>query len=165
MLHPVYQYDARLLGIMVDLIEADVCDIVLGNRIRTRSEALNNGMPVWKYFINRISTFVENFLLGQTLGDFHSGFRAYSREALRLIPFMENSDNFVFDQEILIQATCFQLRLGDFPVPVRYMPEASSINFPRSIRYGTATTLCFLAYFFHKCRLRVDRRFVRHVGH
>jgi len=160
MVHPDYQYDARLVGIMIDLIKANVCDIVLGNRIRTRSEALGNGMPVWKYFVNRTSTFFENLVLGQSLGDFHSGFRAYSREALELIPFMENSDDFVFDQEILIQATFFGLRLGDFPVPVRYMPEASSINIRRSLRYGFSTLLCLIAYFMQKCRLRVDRRFM-----
>ena len=164
MLHPDYQYDARLVGIMTDLIETNVCDIVLGNRIRTRSEALGNGMPVWKYFANRTSTFFENLVLGQSLGDFHSGFRAYSREALERIPFMENSDDFVFDQELLIQATFIGLRLGDFPVPVRYMPEASSINIGRSIRYGFSTLFCIVAYFMQKWRLRVDGRFVEDLG-
>ncbi len=163
MLHPDYQYDARLLGVMVDIIDADVCDIVLGNRIRTRSEALNNGMPLWKYLINRSSTFMENFLLGQTLGEFHSGFRAYSREALERIPFPNNSDDFVFDQEILIQAAYFGLRIGDIPVPVRYMPEASSINVRRSIRYGISTIGCLMALLFKKLHLRSDPRFVEYI--
>ncbi len=165
MLHPDYQYDARLLGVMVDIIETGVCDIVLGNRIRRRSDALRNGMPVWKYFINRTSTFFENFVLGQTLGEFHSGFRAYSRKALTTIPFMANSDDFVFDQEVLIQATFFGLRLGDIPVPVRYMSEASSINFRRSIRYGISTIFCLVAYFLAKIGVRSDPRFVSCIEH
>jgi glycosyltransferase involved in cell wall biosynthesis len=165
MLHPDYQYDARLLGVMVDIIETGVCDIVLGNRIRRRSDALNNGMPIWKYFVNRLSTFFENFILGQTLGEFHSGFRAYSRKALTSIPFMENSDDFVFDQEVLIQATFLGLRLGDIPVPVRYMSEASSINFRRSIRYGISTIACLVSYFLAKSGIRNDPRFVSCIEH
>jgi glycosyltransferase involved in cell wall biosynthesis len=87
MLHPDNQYDARVAPVMVELIRLGICDIVLGNRIRTRAEALSGGMPRWKYFINRTSTFFENLILGQSLGDFHSGFRAYSREVLEAVPF------------------------------------------------------------------------------
>ena len=94
-------------------------DFVLGNRIRTRAEALSGGMPKWKYFINRTSTFAENLILGQTIGDFHSGLRAYSRELLLSIPFQKNSNDFSFDQEMIVQAVSFKSRIGDIPVPVR----------------------------------------------
>lgn len=136
MLHPDYQYDARVVGIMAQLIQLGNVDIVLGNRIRTRKEALAGGMPLWKYLVNRMSTAVENFLLGQSLGDFHSGLRAYSSDVLRTIPFEANSDDFAFDQELLVQAIALDFRVGDIPVPVRYFKEASSISFRRSISYG-----------------------------
>jgi len=139
MLHPDYQYDSRVIQVMAEIIRFGICDIVLGNRMRARREALAGGMPVWKYVLNRSSTFTENLLLGQTLGDFHSGLRAYSRRALETIPYERNSDDFAFDQELLIQAVHFGLVLGDIPVPVRYFPEASSINWQRSMRYGTDT--------------------------
>ena len=103
MLHPDFQYDARVTRILAELIELGNCDVVLGNRIRSRSEALNGRMPHWKYFLNRTSTFFENFVLGQGLGDFHSGLRAYSREVLTTIPFELNSEDFAFDQEFLVQ--------------------------------------------------------------
>jgi len=136
MLHPDYQYDARVCKIMAELILLGNCDIVLGNRIRTRQEALQGGMPKWKYFINRTSTFFENLILGQSIGDFHTGLRAYSKKVLETIPFELNSDDFGFDQEFLVQSIHFGFKIGDVPVPVRYFKEASSINFSRSVRYG-----------------------------
>ena len=139
MVHPDYQYDSRMVTVMAEIIRLGTCDIVLGNRIRTRKETLAGGMPRWKYFVNRSSTLWENFVLGQSLGDFHSGLRAYSREALERIPFDRNGDDFAFDQELLIQASHFGLKLGDVPVPVRYFEEASSINWRRSMRYGFDT--------------------------
>jgi glycosyltransferase involved in cell wall biosynthesis len=159
MLHPDNQYDARIAPVMVELIRLGVCDIVLGNRIRTRAEALGGGMPKWKYFINRCSTFFENLVLGQSLGDFHSGFRAYSRQVLETIPFEENSDDFAFDQEFLVQAVHFDFKIGDVPVPVRYMKEASSISFRRSVRYGLGGLSAFLALRLHQMKLRKDSRF------
>ena len=161
MLHPDYQYDARVVRIMAELIELKNCDLVLGNRIRTRSEALSGGMPKWKYFVNRISTFFENFVLGQTLGDFHSGLRAYSREVLETIPYTENSDDFTFDQEFLVQAVYFDFKLGDIPVPVRYFSEASSINFRRSLQYGVGALNVLVFYFIHKLGIYSDPRFLR----
>ncbi|MFM1917807.1 MAG: hypothetical protein RJB01_1322, partial [Actinomycetota bacterium] len=122
-------------------------------------EALQGGMPVWKYVINRTSTFFENLVLGQTLGDFHSGLRAYSRRALEVIPFEENSDDFAFDQELLIQAVHCGLVLGDIPVPVRYFPEASSINWRRSMRYGADTLATMGSLALTKMHLRKDPRF------
>jgi len=160
MLHPDFQYDGRVIGVMSKLIELGNCDVVLGNRIRSRSEALNGGMPRWKYFLNRISTFFENFVLGQGLGDFHSGLRAYSREVLETIPYNKNSDDFAFDQEFLVQAVNFNFKIGDIPVPVRYFEEASSINFRRSLTYGKGALSAILFYFLHKLKIRKDSRFI-----
>ena len=159
MLHPDNQYDARVAPVMASLIHLGICDVVLGNRIRTRAEALNGGMPLWKYIINRLSTFIENLVLGQSLGDFHSGFRAYSRGVLERIPFHENSEDFAFDQEFLIQAISFGFKIGDIPVPVRYFDEASSISFKRSVRYGIGGVSAFTAMKFHKLKIRRDKRF------
>ena len=159
MIHPDNQYDARIAPVMVDLVRLGVCDIVLGNRIRTRQEALDGGMPRWKYFINRGSTFAENLVLGQSLGDFHSGFRAYSRRVLETIPFHRNSEDFAFDQEFLMQAVNAGFKLGDVPVPVRYMKEASSISFRRSVRYGFGAVDAFAGMKMHQWRWREDPRF------
>lgn len=159
MLHPDYQYDSRVSLIMAQLIQLDICDMVLGNRIRTRHEALAGGMPKWKYFVNRMSTFAENFILGQSIGDFHSGFRAYSRELLETIPFQHNSDDFAFDQQLLVQAVAYGFRIGDVPVPVRYMDEASSINFRRSVRYGVGGLAAIGAYYLSKFGVLRNEKF------
>lgn len=159
MLHPDYQYDSRVSLIMAELIQFDICDMVLGNRIRTRSEALSGGMPKWKYFINRLSTFMENFILGQSIGDFHSGFRAYSRELLETVPFHENSEDFAFDQQFLVQAVAYGFRIGDVPVPVRYMDEASSINFSRSVKYGVSGLGAIGTYYLCRFGLYKDAKF------
>ena len=160
MVHPDYQYDSRVVPLMVEFIRLDICDIVLGNRVRTRRETLKGGMPPWKYFTNRASTLFENLVLGQNLGDFHSGLRAYSREVLEQIPFDKNSDDFAFDQEFLIQSSHFKFRIGDVPVPVRYFEEASSISFHRSARYGQAALVCLSQLFLHKLGFRRDDRFI-----
>lgn len=159
MLHPDYQYDARVVEIMAELIYLGNVDFVLGNRIRTRSEALSGGMPKWKYFLNRISTFAENLILGQTIGDFHSGLRAYSRDLLLRIPFTINSDDFTFDQEMIVQAVSLRFRIGDIPVPVRYFDEASTINLRRSIRYGLGGLSAIGALKLHLLGFRYDLRF------
>ena len=122
----------------------------MGSRIRTRREALSGGMPPWKYIANRCLTFTENVALGQNLGDFHSGFRAYRREVLETIPYLKNSNDFVFDSEFLAQAVYFRFKLGDIPVPVRYFDEASSINFRRSVTYGLSTLSVLAKYLARK---------------
>jgi len=160
MLHPDFQYDARVTRILAELIDLGNCDVVLGNRIRSRSEALGGGMPHWKYFLNRVSTLFENFVLGQGLGDFHSGLRAYSRRVLTTIPFELNSNDFAFDQEFLVQAVNFDFKIGDIPVPVRYFEEASSINFRRSMTYGQGALSAILFYFLHRMKIRKDARFI-----
>ena len=150
MIHPDYQYDARVIPHAVGIIELGICDVVLGNRIRTRAEAMACGMPWWKYLSNRGLTFVENVALGQNLGEFHSGFRVYRRKVLETIPFERNSDDFAFDTQFLVQAVHFGFRLGDVPVPVRYFDEASSINFRRSTKYGLETLKTVGQFWLHR---------------
>jgi glycosyltransferase involved in cell wall biosynthesis len=159
MIHPDYQYDSRVIPHAVAFIELGICDVVLGNRIRTRAEALGGGMPRYKYVCNRLLTGFENLSLGQNLGDFHSGLRVYRREVLERIPFEGNSDDFVFDSQFLVQAIRLGFRLGDIPVPVRFFPEASSINFPRSVRYGMGTLAVVCQYWLD--RLGVPSRLFR----
>jgi glycosyltransferase involved in cell wall biosynthesis len=159
MIHPDYQYDSRVIPHAVAIIELGIADVVLGSRIRSRAEALEGGMPWWKYFANRFLTALENMALGQNVGDFHSGFRVYRREVLERIPFDRNSDNFVFDTQFLVQAIHFGFRLADVPVPVRYFDEASSINFLRSVRYGLGTLGTVLRYWTHNLGLLRSRLF------
>src|SRR5262249_31667883 len=153
MIHPDYQYDSRVIPQLVAFLELGICDVMLGSRIRTRREALDGGMPLWKYLANRGLTVVENVALGQNLGDFHSGLRAYRREVLETVPFLRNSDDFVFDTQFLVQCVHFGFRLGDVPVPVRYSTEASSINFRRSVRYGLSTLGVLAQYRLHRLGL------------
>ena len=153
MLHPDYQYDARLIPFFLGFLETGVCDVMLGSRIRTRSETLVSGMPLYKYLSNRILTIIENVALGQNLGDFHSGFRCYRREVLETIPYHANSDDFVFDSQFLAQVTYFGFKLADAPMPCRYFEEASSINFSRSSKYGLQTLRTLVQYGLQKGRL------------
>jgi glycosyltransferase involved in cell wall biosynthesis len=153
MLHPDYQYDSRVIPHAVGMIELGICDVVLGNRIRSRREAVAGGMPWWKYLGNRFLTVVENVALGQNLGDFHSGFRVYRRAVLEAIPFPRNSEQFVFDTQFLVQAVHFGFRIGDIPVPVRYFKEASSVNFRQSVRYGLGTLGTVARWWLHRLRL------------
>jgi glycosyltransferase involved in cell wall biosynthesis len=139
MLHPDYQYDPRLVPMMILPLQLGILDVMLGSRVRTRQECLESGMPLYKYLGNRMLSFIENICLGQNMGEFHSGFRAYRREVLETIPFERFSDDFVFDSQFLVSAVDAGFRLGEIPVPVRYMPEASSIGFKRSVRYGFGT--------------------------
>ena len=159
MLHPDYQYDSRVVPAMIDLLRTGNVDVLLGNRIRTRGEALSGGMPLYKYLANRGLTVIENVWLGQNLGECHSGLRAYTREVLETVPWERNSDDFVFDSQMLVQAVHFGFRVGDVPVPVRYMKEASSINFLRSSRYGLLTLWTLLERLLHQSHLRRCPRF------
>ncbi len=135
MVHPDYQYDPRLVTAMAGMIASGVYDTVLGSRI-LGGGALRGGMPVWRYVANRLLTLFENLLLGAKLSEYHSGYRAYSRGLLDAVPWQRNSDDFVFDNEILAQAIVGGFRIGEISVPTRYFAQASSINFPRSVRYG-----------------------------
>jgi glycosyltransferase involved in cell wall biosynthesis len=136
MIHPDYQYDSSLTGDIVKPILDGRFDIMLGSRIRTRREAMEGGMPPYKYFSNRFLTILENIILGQNLSEYHTGFRAFHKSVLEKLPFHKFSDDFVFDQDILVSAAHSGFRMGEIQVPVRYFPEASSINFGRSVKYG-----------------------------
>lgn len=153
MVHPDYQYDSRVLSLAIGFLRLDICDVVLGSRIRTRQEALAGGMPLAKYLANRGLTIIENVALGQNLGDFHSGFRAYRRSVLEKIPFERNSNSFVFDSQFLMQCVYHGFRLGDIPVPVRYFAEASSIDFRHSTVYALRTLLVLVQYWAHVLRV------------
>ena len=146
MVHPDYQYDPRLVTAMAAMIASGVYDTVIGSRI-LGGGALRGGMPVWKYVANRVLTLFENMLLGAKLSEYHSGYRAFSRALLDALPWQRNSDDFVFDNEILAQAIVGGFRIGEISVPARYFAEASSIGFRRSVRYGfgvVGTTLLAL---------------------
>lgn len=159
MVHPDYQYDSRVIDVAVKTMQLGILDFVMGCRIRTRKETLNGGMPVYKYLANRFLTTVENVALGQNLGDFHSGFRAYRREVLETIPWEDNSEDFVFDSQFLAQAVHFGFKIGDIPVPVRYFDEASSINFGRSTKYGLCTLGVLGVYWMNRLGLRRSKLF------
>jgi glycosyltransferase involved in cell wall biosynthesis len=148
MLHPDYQYEPRLVTPMAGMVASGVYDIVLGSRI-LGGRAMASGMPAWKYLANRALTFGQNVALGSKLSEFHSGFRAYSRAALLRIPLLANSEDFVFDNQLLAQAVAFGLAIGEISCPTSYHAEASSIGFRRSVRYGlgvVGTSLAFLAW-------------------
>ena len=164
MIHPDYQYDSRVIPHAVGIVELGICDVVLGSRIRSRDEALAGGMPKYKYISNRFLTAFENLALGQNLGDFHSGFRVYRRAVLERVPFEQNSDDFVFDTQFLVQAVRLGFRLGDVPVPVRYFPEASSINFKRSLRYGISTLGVVAQYWLDRLGIWRSRLFQPKAG-
>jgi len=146
MIHPDYQYSPRLVTAMASMIVSGHYDVVLGSRI-LGGTALKGGMPLYKYVANRFLTLVENMALGVKLSEYHTGFRAYSRHALEILPLENNSDDFVFDNEILAQAVHFGIRIGEISCPTRYFDDASSINFSRSVKYGLGvlkTSLIFL---------------------
>jgi glycosyltransferase involved in cell wall biosynthesis len=153
MIHPDYQYDSTLAPLFAELIEKNICDIVLGSRVRTRKECLDSGMPLYKYLANRFLTILENLTTGQNLSEWHTGYRAYSRKVLETIPYHQNSNHFVFDSQFLIQAAYFGFKIGDLPVPCRYMEEASSINLSRSIIYGLGTVKTLIQFIFQKLHL------------
>ncbi len=135
MLHPDYQYSPKLVPAMAAMVVSDEYDVVLGSRILGGSTR-SGGMPFYKYVSNRALTLAENLLLRSKLSEFHTGFRAFSRQVLEQLPIFANSDDFVFDNEMLAQAIFFGFRVGEISCPTRYFPEASSINFRRSVIYG-----------------------------
>ena len=138
MLHPDYQYEPRLVPAMASMIAAGVYDVALGSRI-LGGQALSGGMPRYKYVSNRFLTLVQNLLIGQKMSEFHSGFRAFSRRVLETLPLLANSDDFLFDNQMMVQCHWWGFRIGEISCPARYFPEASSINFRRSLFYGLGT--------------------------
>lgn len=135
MLHPDYQYTPKLITAMASLVGNGLYDIVLGSRILGVG-ALHGGMPLYKYISNRFLTLVENWLVGYKLAEYHTGYRAFSRRVLETLPLAANSDDFVFDNQMLVQAIAWGFPIGEITCPTKYFPEASSINFRRSVKYG-----------------------------
>jgi glycosyltransferase involved in cell wall biosynthesis len=148
MVHADYQYTPALVSAMAGMVSSGVYDMVLASRI-LGGGALKGGMPRYKYFANRLLTAFQNLFLGAKLSEYHTGFRAFSRELLQALPLLENSDDFVFDNQMIAQAVMFGFRIGEISCPTKYFEEASSINFRRSVRYGLgvlATTASFVAH-------------------
>ena len=135
MLHPDYQYTPKLIPSMVNIIAQDLYPVVLGSRILGNG-ALKGGMPIYKYIANRVLTLTQNLLVGQKLSEYHTGYRAFSREVLESIDFMANSDDFVFDNQMLSQIIYAGFPIAEVTCPTKYFSEASSINFRRSSKYG-----------------------------
>ena len=148
MVHPDYQYTPSLVPAMAGMVASGVYDMVLGSRI-LGTGALKGGMPVYKFVANRLLTAFQNLFLGVKLSEYHTGFRAFSRELLETLPLLENSDDFVFDNQMIAQAVMFGFQIGEISCPTKYFEEASSINFKRSVQYGLgvlATTASFVAH-------------------
>jgi len=149
MLHPDYQYDSTLVPDLIAPIQCGESDMMLGSRF-LGGQVRAGGMPLYKVVANRFLTWCENAVLGLRLSEAHTGFRAYRREVLETIPFLLNSDDFVFDSEIIAQAVAFGFRIGEIGVPTRYFEEASSVNFRRSVVYGFATLWTLVKFIVHK---------------
>lgn len=158
MVHPDYQYTPKLIPAMVSLIGNELYDCVLGSRI-LGGYALKGQMPLWKYVSNRFLTLVENILSGAKLSEYHTGYRAFSRKLLEKIPFEENSDDFVFDNQMLMQVLWNKNMIAEVSCPTKYFPEASSINFARSVRYGFGCLWTALTFRLAKMNLINSRLF------
>ncbi len=150
MIHPDYQYDPKLIRYFVEFIANGYFDVMLGSRIRSRQEALAKGMPLYKYVSNRFLTILENAVTGQNLSEWHTGMRAYKKEVLEQVDYKNNSNDFVFDTQMLFKIIEKRFSIGEIPVPVRYFPEASSINFRRSVWYGLGTLFECFKYLFKR---------------
>ena len=149
MLHPDYQYTPKLIQSMVYLIANDVYPVVLGSRILGKG-ALKGGMPFYKYIANRMLTLIQNILISQKLSEYHTGYRAFSSEVLQTINFEINSDDFIFDNQMIAQIFFNKFEIGEITCPTKYFDEASSINFKRSVKYGLGVIKTSLQYFFNK---------------
>jgi glycosyltransferase involved in cell wall biosynthesis len=160
MVHADHQYDpTRIPQILAPIIEQKA-DMMLGSRI-SDGQALRGGMPLWKFIANRCLTTLENLILGQKLSDLHTGFRAYSRGFLEQVPWFMNSDDFVFDTEMIVQGVACGFKLAETPVPARYFDEASSVNFKVSTRYGLLTLAVLGRYLLHKTKIKSSAQFMR----
>ncbi len=160
MVHPDYQYTPKLIPAMAGLVASRLYPCVLGSRI-LGGQALKGGMPIWRYIANRGLTLAGNVLLGTKVSEFHTGYRAFSRNLLEQLPLEGNSDDFVFDNEVLAQVAWLGYGIGEISCPTSYAPEASSINFRRSVRYGFGCLGTAIAFRFAKWGLLQSRRFPR----
>ena len=152
MLHPDYQYTPKLIYAMSSIVAYGVYPVVLGSRILGNG-ALKGGMPFYKYFSNRVLTFMQNILMGQKLSEYHTGYRAYSRDVLKDINFMINSDDFIFDNEMVSQIFMKRYQVAEVTCPTVYTKESSSINFMRSVKYGIGVLRVSIFYRLHKWKL------------
>jgi glycosyltransferase involved in cell wall biosynthesis len=160
MVHPDYQYTPLLVPAMASMIASGVYDMVLASRI-LGGGALRGGMPLYKYISNRFLTAFQNIFLGVKLSEYHTGYRAFSRELLEALPLLENSDDFVFDNQMIAQAVMFGYRIGEISCPTKYFEEASSINLNRSIQYGMGVLQTTALFFLHKIGALRVKRFTR----
>jgi glycosyltransferase involved in cell wall biosynthesis len=145
MLHPDYQYEPRLLPALACMVASGIYDVAIGSRILGKG-ALRGGMPRYKYVANRFLTLIQNILTGQKLSEYHSGYRAFTRKVLETLPLAANSDDFIFDNQMLVQCHRWNFAIAEISCPTKYFAEASSINFARSLRYGLGTLVVSLAY-------------------
>ena len=152
MLHPDYQYPPKLINAMAGLVVSGMFDLVLGSRI-LGGLSLKGGMPLYKYVSNRMLTLFENVISGAQLSEYHTGYRAFSREVLLKLPLLENSDDFIFDNQVLAQAIRFGYRIGELTAPSRYTKDSSSISFRRSVTYGFGVIGTALALFLNRLNL------------
>jgi len=158
MLHPDYQYSPKIIPALAGLVASGEYEVALGSRI-LGGKARQGGMPSYKYLANRVLTLIQNLMCGAKLSEYHTGFRAFSRRVLGTLPLLENSDDFVFDNQMLAQALYFGFPVGEVSCPTRYFAEASSINFPRSVRYGVGVLLTSGQFFLQKLGLARFRIF------
>lgn len=158
MLHPDYQYTPLLLEAMIYPIANGLYDVMLGSRI-IGSGALQGGMPLYKYFFNRILTAFENICLQQKISEYHTGYRAFSKEVLTSITLENNSDDFVFDNEMLAQIVYKKFKIGEVSCPTKYFPEASSINFSRSMKYGLGVLRVSISFVLQQLKIKKSRIF------
>lgn len=158
MLHPDYQYDPTLLPSIIEPIKTGEADVVLGSRF-LGGNVMHQGMPWWKFLGNRFLTEVENYVLGLSLAEYHTGYRAFSRAVLEEVPFLLNSDKFVFDQEMLVQAVHLSYTIKEVPVPTRYFTEASSASFQASVRYGLSIVALLARYLLHRWAIVDQKQF------
>lgn len=159
MLHPDYQYTPKLITAMASIIANNVYDVVFGSRILGNG-AIKGGMPFYKYIFNRLLTLTQNILMNQKLSEYHTGYRAYSKKVLEKINYEDNSDDFVFDNEIVAQIFNAGFEIAEVTCPTKYFPEASSINFKRSIQYGFGVLRVSIEYFFHRLGIKKSKRFL-----
>ena len=163
MLHPDYQYDSRLVPELIRPIQEGKADLVLGSRLLSGA-ALGGGMPLYKYIANRFLTTIENLAFRKHLSEYHTGFRAYSRHFLETIPFLLNSDRFVFDSQVLAQAVAFGFEITEIPVPTRYFEEASSVAFRDGVIYGLQTVGVVLKYLLNKLGIMGSDQFQKELS-
>lgn len=156
MLHPDYQYTPKLIPAMSSIIAQGLYPCVLGSRILGKG-ALNGGMPMYKYVANRFLTLIENILIGQKLSEYHTGYRAFSKEVLEAIQYNKNDDDFIFDNEMLSQIFMADFEIAEITCPTKYFEEASSINFSRSVKYGLGVLRVSINHWLHKKRIKKSK--------